>query len=110
MGEESGGKAAESWRLSASAGRGDRMRGRPAEPRRGSGRGGASWARVCACTSPTRPTAFPVYAEGAGCSESLHDKSKVAGRESRPPPRIPQLHLSTLLVLGAVLDLRAGPG
>lgn len=39
MGEESGGKAAESWRLSASAGRGDRMRGRPAEPRRGSGRG-----------------------------------------------------------------------
>ena len=93
VGVESGWKRGGTRSPSASAGR--ELGGPDGRANGGAGRweqpGGASWARVCARTSLTRPAAFPGYARG--CWVLRQHKSRVAGWAWKPPPWIPHLAL-----------------
>lgn len=107
VGVESGGKAPGSAGARARA-RGGGTGGED-DPRRGEEgavRGEPSGRRSVPALPPPASQRSQCMHEGAGSSQRLGDTSKVAGRESKPPPWIPQLLSSSLLMLGAVLLAR----
>lgn len=118
--DREGRRAEEQWEWRAAGGcRGERApkrerwaggdRGGEGDPRRreeGAARGEPSGRGSVPAPPPPASLRSQWMREGAGSTQRLGYTSKVAGRESKPPPWIPQLLSSSLLLLGAVLLAR----